>query len=203
MEVEGRRRYIETIRRASPPASCRSTRQGASSRVNSAAAMRLLGRPLVGRGPPAFDVFGRADLQPFGALLRTASTGRRRSPRAQEIALMRGDREYPAKDGGHRLHGDGSEDTGARRCDPRFVRRKWPPAAWRDSRDESAHADSAVRRAPAPPFLVGAAARQGIWSNAPATIVGEVDSLKRSSMVPLSARMPALLRRARRISTRC
>src|SRR5688500_12500009 len=91
LEVEGRRRYIETILERIATGVVSIDASGKISTLNSAA-MRLLGLGPSAVGQPATDVFGREDLQPFGALIRAAGTGRS-EPSAQEIPLMRDDRE--------------------------------------------------------------------------------------------------------------
>ena len=118
VEVEGRRRYIETILERIATGVVSIDAAGKVSTLNSAA-MRLLGLDASAVGQPAVEVFDREDLQPFGALLRAAATGKT-EPSAQEIALTRDERELQlaavatALPGsrGLRRHG-----AGARRCD--------------------------------------------------------------------------------------
>ena len=69
LEVEGRRRYIETILERIATGVVSIDASGCVSTLNSAA-MRLLSLGPSAVGQPAADVFGREDLQPFGALLR-------------------------------------------------------------------------------------------------------------------------------------
>src|SRR3954453_12423939 len=75
-EVEGRRRYIETILERIATGVVSVDASGAITTINTAAA-RLLGldRGIVGQ--PARAVFDRADLQPLGALLAGAGAGTR------------------------------------------------------------------------------------------------------------------------------
>src|SRR5688572_1881368 len=87
VEVEGRRRYIETILERIATGVVSIDASGKITTLNSAA-MRLLGLGPSAVGQPAVDVFGREDLQPFGALLRTAATGRTEAS-TQEIPLTR------------------------------------------------------------------------------------------------------------------
>ena len=128
VEVEGRRRYIETILDGLPRVvSIDAT--GSVSTLNSAA-MRLLSLGPSAVGQPAADVFGREDLQPFGALLRKVGMGKT-EPSAQEIALTREDRELQLAAVATALRGtEGSEGwTGGRRCAPLSGRRKSPRGA--------------------------------------------------------------------------
>src|SRR5207237_8702289 len=75
VEVEGRRRYIETILERIATGVVSVDAAGRISTLNSAA-MRLLGLDASSLGQPIAEVFGREDLRPFGALLRAAATGR-------------------------------------------------------------------------------------------------------------------------------
>ena len=71
LEVEGRRRYIETILERIATASSRSTRPARSPRSTARPrACSSLNRQIVGQ--PARAVFDRADLQPLAALLAGA-----------------------------------------------------------------------------------------------------------------------------------
>ena len=86
-EVEGRRRYIETILERITTGVVSVDAVGAITTINGAAARLLsLDRGVVGQ--PAKAVFDRADLQPIGALLSGA--GRSKSePSAQEVTIAR------------------------------------------------------------------------------------------------------------------
>jgi two-component system nitrogen regulation sensor histidine kinase NtrY len=183
VEVEGRRRYIETIleRIATGVVSIDAT--GRITTLNSAA-MRLLGLDAASVGQPAFDVFGRADLQPFGALLRAASTART-EPSAQEIALMRDDREYQLAAVATVLQGDGSEGMVLVLDDVTPLIRAQKVAAWREVARRLAH----EIKNPLTPIQLCAERLRRHFSAAPppardlveectSTIVGEVDSLK-------------------------
>ena len=153
VEVEGRRRYIETIleRIATGVVSIDAT--GSVSTLNSAA-MRLLGLGPSAVGQPAADVFGREDLQPFGALLRAAGAGKT-EPSAQEIALTRDDRELQLAAVATALRGtEGSDgmvlvrrrrDAADPRAESRCLARGGAASRARDQ--EPADADSVVRRA--------------------------------------------------------
>src|SRR4029450_5082275 len=101
------RRYIEAILERIATGVVSIDGAGHVSTMNSAA-MRLLGLDASAVGQPAADVFAREDLQPFGALLRTAAAGRT-EPTAQEIGLMRDERELQVGAVATALHGEGSE----------------------------------------------------------------------------------------------
>src|SRR5439155_25526467 len=86
-EVEGRRRYIETILERITTGVVSVDAAGVITTVNGAAARLLsLDRSIVGQ--PAPSVFDRPDLQPIGALV--AGAGRSKTePAAQEISVPR------------------------------------------------------------------------------------------------------------------
>jgi two-component system nitrogen regulation sensor histidine kinase NtrY len=184
LEVEGRRRYIETIleRIATGVVSIDAT--GRVSTLNSAA-MRLLSLSPSAVGQPAAEVFGREDLQPFGALLRAAGT-RKSEPSEQEIALMREDRELQLAAVATALHGTEGSDGLVLVVDdvtPLFHAQK--TAAWREVARRLAH----EIKNPLTPIQLCAERIRRHFGNAsgPAhalveectsTIVGEVDSLK-------------------------
>src|SRR5438270_1771393 len=87
VDVERRRRYIETILERITTGVVSVDAAGAITTINSAAARLLsLNRSIVGH--PASAVFDRADLLPLAALL--AGAGRvKTEPAAQEIAILR------------------------------------------------------------------------------------------------------------------
>jgi two-component system nitrogen regulation sensor histidine kinase NtrY len=183
VEVEGRRRYIETILERIATGVVSIDAAGRVSTLNSAA-MRLLGLDPSSVGQPASDVFGRADLQPFGALLRAASTAKT-EPSAQEIALMRDDREFQLAAVATVLHGDGSEGMVLVLDDVTPLIRAQKVAAWREVARRLAH----EIKNPLTPIQLCAERLRRHFSTAPqpardlveectATIVGEVDSLK-------------------------
>ena len=183
VEVEGRRRYIETIleRIATGVVSIDAT--GKVSTLNSAA-MRLLGLDSAAVGKAASAVFGREDLQPFGDLLRAAATGKT-EPSAQEIAMSRDDRELQLA-------------AVATHCAATKAPRAWCWCRRRDAADsraesggvargraaprardqESADADSVVRGADPAALQRCAGPTQALVEECTSTIVGEVDSLK-------------------------
>src|SRR5213078_4244111 len=88
VEVEGRRRYIETILERIATGVVSIDAAGAITTINNAAARLLsLDRQIVGQ--PALAVFDRADLQPLRALLAGAGGPVRGEPQTHEIALAR------------------------------------------------------------------------------------------------------------------
>jgi len=182
-EVEGRRRYIETIleRIATGVVSIDAT--GRVGTLNSSA-MRLLGLDGTAIGQPVSEVFGRADLQPFGALLKIASTAKT-EPSAQEIGLMRGDRELQLAAVATALHGEGSDGMVLVLDDVTPLIRAQKVAAWREVARRLAH----EIKNPLTPIQLCAERLRRHFSSAPppardlvdectSTIVGEVDSLK-------------------------
>ena len=184
IEVEGRRRYIETILERIATGVVSIDAAGKVSTLNSAA-MRLLGLDASAVGQPASEVFGREDLQPFGALLRAASLGKT-EPSAQEIALTRNERELQLAAIATVLHG--SEGAGGLVLvldDVTPLIRAQKVAAWREVARRLAH----EIKNPLTPIQLCAERMQRHFSGAPAatqalvdectsTIVGEVDSLK-------------------------
>ena len=137
VEVEGRRRYIETILERIATGVVSIDAAGRVSTLNSAA-MRLLGLDASAVGQPATDVFGRADLQPFGALLRAPATGKT-EPSAQEIALTRDDRELQLAAVATVLHGEGSDGMVLVLDDVTPLIRAQKVAAWREVARRLAH----------------------------------------------------------------
>jgi two-component system nitrogen regulation sensor histidine kinase NtrY len=94
LEVEGRRRYIETILERITAGVVSVDASGTITMINSAAA-RLLGLEASSVGQPAQTVFERRDLQPIGAWLAGTGAGRAaQEPAAQEIAIQRDGQEF-------------------------------------------------------------------------------------------------------------
>src|SRR3954463_9269770 len=92
VEVEGRRRYIETILERISTGAVSLDAAGAITTINGAAARLLsLNRQIIGQ--PAAAVFERSDLQPVGKLVAGAGAGARGEPPTHEIALAREGRE--------------------------------------------------------------------------------------------------------------
>ena len=184
LEVEARRRYIETILERIATGVVSIDAAGRVSTLNSAA-MRLLGLAQSAVGQPAADVFGREDLQPFGALLRSAGTGKT-EPSAQEIAVTRDDRELQLAAVATALRGtDGSDGMVLVVDDISPLIRAQKVAAWREVARRLAH----EIKNPLTPIQLCAERMRRHFSNSAGptlalvdecttTIVGEVDSLK-------------------------
>ena len=184
LEVEGRRRYIETILERIATGVVSIDAAGKISTLNSAA-MRLLGLGASAVGQPAADVFAREDLQPFGALLRTAGTGRT-EPSTQEIPLTRDDRELQLAAVATALRGtEGSDGMVLVVDDVSPLIRAQKVAAWREVARRLAHE---IKNPLTPIQLCAERIRRHFSSTAgptfdlveecTSTIVGEVDSLK-------------------------
>ncbi len=138
LEVEGRRRYIETILERIATGVVSIDAAGAVSTLNRAA-MRLLDLEPTAIGQQASEVFGREDLQPFGALLRAAGTGKA-EPSAQEIALTRDDRELQLAAVATALRGtEGSDGLVLVVDDMTPLIRAQKMAAWREVARRLAH----------------------------------------------------------------
>ena len=184
IEVEGRRRYIETILERIATGVVSIDAAGRVSTLNSAA-MRLLGLDTSAVGQPADEVFARDDLQPFRALLRAAATGKAQ-PSAQEIALTREDRELQLAAVATALQGgDRPEGMVLVLDDVTPLIRAQKVAAWREVARRLAH----EIKNPLTPIQLCAermrrhfgrapAATQALVEECTSTIVGEVDSLK-------------------------
>jgi two-component system nitrogen regulation sensor histidine kinase NtrY len=184
LEVEARRRYIETILERIATGVVSIDAAGKISTLNSAA-MRLLGLSASMVGQPAAEVFAREDLQPFGALLRTAGTGRT-DPSTQEIPLMRDDRELQLAAVATALHGtEGSDGMVLVVDDVSPLIRAQKVAAWREVARRLAHeiknpltpiqlCAERIRRH----FSHSAGPTFDLVDECTSTIVGEVDSLK-------------------------
>jgi two-component system nitrogen regulation sensor histidine kinase NtrY len=183
VEVEGRRRYIETILERIATGVVSIDAAGNISTLNTAA-MRLLGLDASAVGQAAAEVFGRDDLQPFGALLRAAASGKSQ-PSAQEIALSRDEREFQLAAVATALHGEGSDGMVLVVDDVTPLIRAQKVAAWREVARRLAH----EIKNPLTPIQLCAERMRRHFSGAPtatqalveectSTIVGEVDSLK-------------------------
>ncbi len=185
-EVEGRRRYIETILERIATGVISLDAGGRVTTVNAAAA-RLLGldEANVG-GQPASAVFARADLQPLSALLNGARNGGGEPP-PQEIGLVREGREIHLAAVATALHGDGGTPEGAVLVfdDITPLIRAQKVAAWREVARRLAHeiknpltpiqlCAERLRRH----FATGPPAARALVEECASTIVGEVESLK-------------------------
>jgi len=168
VEVEGRRRYIETILERITTGVVSVDGGGAITTINSAAARLLsLNRQTVGQSARA--VFDRTDLQPLGTLIADAARGKA-EPTAHEIALAREGQELHLAAVATPLVGDTGAPEGVvlvlddvtpliSRAEGGRVARGGAAAGARDQ--ESVDADPAVGRAAAPPLRRRAAAGPG------------------------------------------
>ena len=184
VEVEGRRRYIETILERIATGVVSIDAAGKISTLNSAA-IRLLALDASAVGQRAAEVFEREDLQPFGALLRAAARGKT-APSAQEIALTRDEREVQLAAIATALHGTEESDGMVLVLDDVTpLIRAQKVAAWREVARRLAH----EIKNPLTPIQLCAermrrhfngapAATQALVEECTSTIVGEVDSLK-------------------------
>jgi two-component system nitrogen regulation sensor histidine kinase NtrY len=166
--------------------------------INPAAA-RLLGLDASAAGQAAEPVFGRDDLQPLGAVVRSVRPGA--EPIAQEVALARGGRALHLAVAATALQGEGGSFEGTVLVfdDVTPLIRAQKVAAWRDVARRLAH----EIKNPLTPIQLSAERLRRHFATAPAgpralvdectgTIVTEVESLK--SLVDefaQFARMPA------------
>jgi len=185
LEVEGRRRYIETILERITTGVVSVDASGAVTTINSAAARLLsLSRSIVGQ--PASAAFDRADLQPLAALL--AGAGRvKAEPAAQEISIPREGQEVHLAVVATALLGDGGTPEGVVLVldDVTPLIRAQKVAAWREVARRLAH----EIKNPLTPIQLCAERLRRHFATAPpparalveectTTIVGEVESLK-------------------------
>ena len=185
LEVEGRRRYIETILERITTGVVSMDSSGAITTINSAAA-RLLGLDRRAVGQPARAVFERPDLQPIGAWL--AGAGRASSePAAQEIALERDGQELHLAAAATALVRESGTPEGLVIVldDVTPLIRTQKVAAWREVARRLAH----EIKNPLTPIQLSAERLRRHFATAPSgaralvdectsTIVGEVESLK-------------------------
>ena len=185
LEVEGRRRYIETVLERIATGVISVDAAGLVTTINASAA-RLLGLDPYATGRAAHDVLGRRDLAPLLDLLHKVLRGRT-EPRAQEIALMREDREVHLAAVASALHGESGADEGAVLVfdDVTPLIRSQKVAAWREVARRLAHeiknpltpiqlSAERLRRH----FGTAAPATQALVAECTSTIVAEVGSLK-------------------------
>jgi two-component system nitrogen regulation sensor histidine kinase NtrY len=185
LEVEKRRRYIETILERITTGVVSVDAGGIVTTINSAAS-RLLGLGSAVIGLPARGVFGRADLQPLGALL--AGAGRSKvEPSAEDIAVTRDGHELHLAAVATPLVGDGGAPEGVVLVfdDVTPLIRAQKVAAWREVARRLAHE---IKNPLTPIQLCAERLRRHFSSAPPAakalvdecteTIVGEVESLK-------------------------
>ncbi len=184
-EVEGRRRYIETILERIATGVVSVDAQGLVTTVNSAAA-RLLELEGVAAGEPIASAFSRPDLAPLLALL-TGAGASAVGPPAQEIAITRSDRELHLAVAATRLQGEGGAAEGIVLVfdDITPLIRSQKVAAWREVARRLAH----EIKNPLTPIQLCAERLRRHFAGAPpptralvdectTTIVGEVESLK-------------------------
>jgi two-component system, NtrC family, nitrogen regulation sensor histidine kinase NtrY len=185
VEVEGRRRYIETILERITTGVVSLDHEGAITTMNSAAA-RLLGLNRATVGQPALSVFKRPDLEPMGRLITRASKGKA-EPLAHEIAIVREDRELHLAAVATPLVSDTGEAEGVVLVfdDVTPLIRTQKVAAWREVARRLAHeiknpltpiqlSAERLRRH----FAAAAPQAKAIVDECTTTIVGEVESLK-------------------------
>src|SRR5205823_1353974 len=184
-EVEGRRRYIETILERITTGVVSVDAAGAITTINGAAARLLsLDRSIVGQ--PARGAFERPDLEPIGALLAGAGRGKA-EPAAQEIAIPRQGQELHLATVATALVGDSGAPEGVVLVldDVTPLIRAQKVAAWREVARRLAHeiknpltpiqlCAERLRRH----FASGPPAAQALVDECTSTIVGEVESLK-------------------------
>jgi two-component system nitrogen regulation sensor histidine kinase NtrY len=185
VEVEGRRRYIETILERITTGVVSVDAAGTITTINHSAARLLsLNRQIVGQ--PAFAVFDRMDLQPIGRLV--AGSGRAKTePAAQEIAIVREGRELHLAAVAAALLGDSGTPEGVVLVldDVTPLIRAQKVAAWREVARRLAH----EIKNPLTPIQLSAERLRRHFAGAPpnaralveectTTIVGEVESLK-------------------------
>jgi two-component system nitrogen regulation sensor histidine kinase NtrY len=184
-EVEGRRRYVETILERIATGVVSVDAAGAVTTINGAAARLLsLNRSVVGQ--PAPSVFDRPDLQPLATLI--AGAGRAKSaPAAQEISIPREGQEMQLAVVATALVGESGTPEGVVVVvdDVTPLIRAQKVAAWREVARRLAHeiknpltpiqlCAERLRRH----FQGGAPAAQALVDECTSTIVGEVESLK-------------------------
>jgi len=185
VEVEGRRRYIETILERITTGVVSLDAGGVITTINSAASRLLeLNRSIVGR--PAAEVFDRADLQPLAGLLAGVGHGRS-EPTAHEIAMARDGQEVHLAAVATALAGEGGAPEGIVLVldDVTPLIRAQKVAAWREVARRLAH----EIKNPLTPIQLSAERLRRHFTGAPPhakalvaectqTIVGEVESLK-------------------------
>jgi two-component system, NtrC family, nitrogen regulation sensor histidine kinase NtrY len=185
IEVETRRRYIETILERITTGVVSVDGSGSITTINSAAARLLgIGRHVVGQ--PAQAALGRADLEPLANLLAKASRGKS-EPVVQELALARDDQELHLAVVVAAFVGDDGVAQGVVLVldDVTPLIRAQKVAAWREVARRLAH----EIKNPLTPIQLSAERLSRHFAGAPpsakalvdectTTIVGEVESLK-------------------------
>jgi two-component system nitrogen regulation sensor histidine kinase NtrY len=185
LEVEGRRRYIETILERITTGVISVDGQERVTTINPAAA-RLLGLPPGAVGQPATEVLGSPDLQPLTAVLHKAVRGRSEPP-PQELTLVRDGREIHLAAVATVLYDEMGAAQGAVLVfdDVTPLIRSQRVAAWREVARRLAHeiknpltpiqlSAERLRRH----FNTAPPATQALVAECTSTIVAEVESLK-------------------------
>ena len=188
LEVEQRRRYIETILERITTGVVSIDAAGTVATINSAA-LRLLSLDSSMVGTPARAIFARPELAPLSALLAGLSGGARGtpSPVAQEIAISRDGHELHLAVVATALVGESGASEGQLLVldDVTPLIRTQKVAAWREVARRLAH----EIKNPLTPIQLSAERLRRHFTDAPsgaralvdectATIVGEVESLK-------------------------
>jgi len=185
LEVEGRRRYIETILERITTGVVSVDAAGLVTTINGAASRLLsLERSIVGQS--AHTVFDRADLRPLAGLLFGAGRGRA-EPAAQEMSIAREGHEVHLAVVATALVGESGTPEGVVLVldDVTPLIRAQKVAAWREVARRLAHeiknpltpiqlCAERMRRH----FAGGPAAARVLVEECTSTIVGEVESLK-------------------------
>jgi two-component system nitrogen regulation sensor histidine kinase NtrY len=185
LEVEGRRRYIETILERIATGVVSVDAGGIITTMNGAGARLLsLSRQVVGQ--PAHAVFDRADLQPLTRLVTNAGRGRHETA-AHEITLPREGQELVLAVVATAFEGESSVSNGVVLVldDVTPLIRAQKVAAWREVARRLAH----EIKNPLTPIQLSAERMGRHFAGAPpetralvdectSTIVGEVESLK-------------------------
>jgi len=198
-EVEGRRRYIETILERVATGVVSIDPAGRISTVN-AAAMRLLEVDATSVGRPAVDVFARNDLKPINAVLDQAARARA-DAFAQEVAVVREGRDLHIAAAVTRLAGADGDYEGSVLVldDVTPLIRTQKVAAWREVARRLAHE---IKNPLTPIQLSAERMRRKLSAldeplnefvqECTTTIIGEVESLKNLvDEFSQFARMPA------------
>jgi two-component system nitrogen regulation sensor histidine kinase NtrY len=185
LEVEGRRRYIETILERITTGVVSVDASGRVTTINGAAS-RLLSLDRGVAGQPAAGVFDRPDLRPLGALIAGAGAAKT-EPAAQEIAIPRDGQELHLAAVATPLVGESGAAEGVVLVldDVTPLIRTQKVAAWREVARRLAH----EIKNPLTPIQLSAERLRRHFSSAPNesralvaectdTIVGEVESLK-------------------------
>jgi two-component system nitrogen regulation sensor histidine kinase NtrY len=184
-DVEGRRRYVETILERIATGVVSVDTAGRIRTMNSAAS-RLLGLDERASGVPAATVFGSTELKPLAALIDEASRSREDAP-PQEVSIARGGRELHLAVMTTPLRREDRVSDGVVLVfdDVTPLIRAQKVAAWREVARRLAH----EIKNPLTPIQLCAERMRRHFAGAPAqtrelveecttTIVGEVESLK-------------------------